>query len=45
MRSRAAEGLMQRGQGGADLDGALRLVDEGDSFESEDEELDTATDF
>jgi segregation and condensation protein B len=40
-----AEGLMQRGQGEAELDSALRLADEGDSFESEEEELDTARDL
>jgi segregation and condensation protein B len=41
-----AEGLLQRGQGEEDdLDSALGLADEGDSFESEEEELDTATDF
>jgi len=36
---------MQRGQGEEDLDSALGLADEGDSFESEEEELDTATDL
>jgi segregation and condensation protein B len=40
-----AEGEMQGGQGAADLDSALGLADEGDSFESEEEELDTATNF
>jgi len=40
-----AEGQMQRGQGEEDLDSALGLADEGDSFESEEEELDTATDL
>jgi segregation and condensation protein B len=39
------EGVMQTGQGEDDLDSALGLADEGDSFESEDEDLDTATDF
>ena len=41
-----AEGLMQTGQREEDdLDSALGLADEGDSFESEEEELDTATDL
>jgi segregation and condensation protein B len=40
-----AERLLQRGQGENDLDSPLGLADEGDSFESEEEELDTATDL
>ena len=40
-----AEALLQRAGGEADLDSALGLANEGDSFESEEEELDTATDL
>jgi chromosome segregation and condensation protein ScpB len=39
-----AEGLLQTGQGENDLDSALGLADEGDSFESADGKLDTAAD-
>jgi segregation and condensation protein B len=40
-----AEALLERGQGEDELDGALGLADEGDSFESADGKLDTAADF
>jgi hypothetical protein len=41
-----AEGLLQEGQEGKDLDSALGLADENeDPFESVGEEFDTAADF
>jgi chromosome segregation and condensation protein ScpB len=40
-----AEGLLESGDAGDELDSALGVTDEGDSFESEEEELDTATDL
>ena len=39
-----ADGVLQRGQGDAELDGAQGFADEADLLESEGEELDTATD-